>query len=199
MLQRLGDEYRKASSGSDIFDDILLTTLVRALPRPVQQHIQLGMTNATTYQEVKDRLVAYERVSNSRTRDKILTECGANPVGAVTSYATGSDGPAPMEVNLVQKGKGKKGKASDKGKSKGKGSYNSGKGEGKGGDSGKGKGQQKGFDSRKGQQKGYGGGQQQKQKLDVNVRAYCGKSGIGNVIATRREQTNSSKLDKLVS
>ena len=62
--ERLGDEYRKAS-GSDIFDDILLTTLVRALPRPVQQHIQLGMTNTTTYQEVKDRLVAYERVSSS--------------------------------------------------------------------------------------------------------------------------------------
>jgi hypothetical protein len=40
MLERLGDEYRKAS-GSDISDDILLTTLVRALPRPVQQHIQL--------------------------------------------------------------------------------------------------------------------------------------------------------------
>ena len=175
MLERLGDEYRKAS-GSDISDDILLTTLVRALPRPVQQHIQLGMTNTTTYQEVKDRLVAYERVSSSWTCDKILTECGANPVGAVTSYATGSDGPAPMEVNLVQKGKGKKGKASDKGKSKGKGSYNSGKGKGKGGDSGKGKGQQKGFDSRKGQQKGYGGGQR-KQKLDVNVCAYCGKSG----------------------
>ena len=153
MLERLGDEYRKAS-GSDISDDILLTTLVRALPRPVQQHIQLGMTNTTTYQEVKDRLVAYERVSSSWTRDKILTECGANPVGAVTSYATGSDGPAPMEVNLVQKGKGKKGKASDKGKSKGKGSYNSGKGKGKGGDSGKGKGQQKGFDSRKGQPEG---------------------------------------------
>ena len=74
MLERLGDEYRKAS-GSDISDDILLTTLVRALPRPVQQHIQLGMTNTTTYQEVKDRLVAYERVSSSWTRDKILTEC----------------------------------------------------------------------------------------------------------------------------
>jgi hypothetical protein len=82
-----------------------------------------------------------------------------------------------MVVNIVQKGKAKKGKTSDKGKSKGKGSYNSGKGKGKGGDSGKGKGQQKGFDTRKGQQKGYGGGQQQKQKLDVNVCAYRGKSG----------------------
>ena len=176
MLERLGDEYRKAS-GSDISDDILLTTLVRALPRPVQQHIQLGMTNTTTYQEVKDRLVAYERVSSSWTRDKILTECGANPVGAVTSYATGSDGPAPMEVNLVQKGKGKKGKTSDKASPKAKGLTTVAKAKEKAVTLEKGKGQQEGFDSRKGQQKGYGGGQQQKQKLDVNVCAYCGKSG----------------------
>ena len=37
-------------------------------------------------------------MSSSGRRDKILTECGANPVGAVTSYATGSDGPAAMKV-----------------------------------------------------------------------------------------------------
>ena len=37
MLERLGDEYRKAF-GSDIFDDILLN---KQLPCPVQQHIQL--------------------------------------------------------------------------------------------------------------------------------------------------------------
>ena len=167
MLERLGDEYQR-TSGTNISGDVLLTTLVRALPRAVQQHIQLGMTNATTYQEVKDRVVAYERISSSWTRDKILTECGANPIGAVTSYAGGSDsGPAPMEVNLVQKGKGKKGKSSDKGKGKNKGSYGTGKGKGKNYDSGKGKNQNKGYDSRKGQQKGQGNGQQYKQKLDI--------------------------------
>ena len=177
MLERLGDEYQR-TSGTNISDDILLTTLVRALPRAVQQHIQLGMTNATTYQEVKDRVVAYERISSSWTRDRILTECGANPIGAVTSYAGGSDsGPTPMEVNLVQKGKGKKGKSNDKGKGKNKGSYGTGKGKGKNYDAGKGKNQNKGFDSRKGQQKGQGNGQQYKQKLDINACAYCGKTG----------------------
>ena len=177
MLERLGDEYQR-TSGTNISDNILLTTLVRALPRAVQQHIQLGMTNATTYQEVKGRVVAYERISNSWTRDKILTECGANLIGAVTSYAGGSDsGPAPMEVNLVQKGKGKKGKSGDKGKGKNKGSYGTGKGKGKNYGSGKGKSQNKGYDSRKGQQKGQGNGQQYKQKLDINACAYCGKTG----------------------
>ena len=177
MLERLGDEYQK-TSGTNISDDILLTTLVRALPRAVQQHIQLGMTNATTYQEVKDRVVAYERISSSWTRDKILAECGANPIGTVTSYSGGGDsGPAPMEVNLVQKGKGKKGKSGDKGKGKNKGPYSTGKGKGKSNDSGKGKNQTKGYDSRKGQQKGQNNGQQYKQKLDINACAYCGKTG----------------------
>ena len=41
-------------------------------------------------------------------KDKILVECGATPLGAVTSYASASDGsPAAMEVNLLRsKGKG---------------------------------------------------------------------------------------------
>ena len=67
MLERLGDEYQR-TSGTNISGDVLLTTLVRALPRAVQQHIHLGMTNATTYQEVKDRVVAYERISSSLGR-----------------------------------------------------------------------------------------------------------------------------------
>ena len=96
-LERLGDEYQK-TSGNNIADDILLTTLIRALPRAVQQHIQLGMTNSTTYQEVKDKVVAYERVSSTWTREKILVECGATPLDAVTSYASpGDSGVSPME------------------------------------------------------------------------------------------------------
>ena len=69
-LERLGDEYYK-TAGVNIAEDILLTTLVRPLPRHVQQHIQLGMDDNTTYQQVRDRVVAYERVSSSWTKDKI--------------------------------------------------------------------------------------------------------------------------------
>ena len=176
-LERLGDEYYK-TAGVNIAEDILLTTLVRSLPRQVQQHIQLGMDDNTTYQQVRDRVVAYERVSSSWTKDKILVECGATPLGAVTSYASASDGsPAAMEVNLLRsKGKGKKGKGSDKGKGKQKGyAGDKGKSKGKGYDSGKGKGSSKG--QSKGQQKGYGGFQQQKPKIDSNTCAYGGKSG----------------------
>ena len=41
-LERLRAEYVRAS-GSDIADDIMLSVLVRALPKAIQQHIQLQM------------------------------------------------------------------------------------------------------------------------------------------------------------
>ena len=41
-LEKLADEYRR-SSGHDISDDILLSTLIRVLPKNVQQHVQLTM------------------------------------------------------------------------------------------------------------------------------------------------------------
>ena len=174
-LERLGDEYRKAS-GNDISDDIMLTTLVRALPKHIQQHIQLGMDDNSTFQQVKDRVIAYERVSTSWSRDRVLLEFGAGGnIGGVTSYNEGDQGPAAMEVNLLSKGaKGKKGKGKggyEKG-GKGKGSYDKGKGKGKGGFEKGGKGKSfKGYDnSSKGQQKG-------KQKLDPNVCSYCLKPG----------------------
>ena len=115
------------------------------------------MTNATTYQEVKHKIVAYERFSSTWTRDKILVEF---ILGAVTSYASPGDaGANPMEVNLVQKRKGKKGKGADKGKGKNK-SFGHGKAKGqKGQDSGKGKCNAKG--QYKGQSKGTGGNNSQ--------------------------------------
>lgn len=173
-LERLGDEYNK-TAGVNMSEDILLTTLVRSLPRHVQQHIQLGMDDNTTYQQVRDRVIAYKRVSSSWTKDKILVECGATPLGAVTSYASAADGgPAAMEVNLLQsKGKGKKGKGSrdqTKERERARAAMTR---------------QRQRQELRlwqgqrqfKGQQKDFSGSSQQKPKLDSNVCAYCGKAG----------------------
>ena len=175
VLERLGDEYHR-TTGTNISEDILQTILVRSLPKAVQQHIQLGMSNTTTYQEIRERVVSYERVSSAWTKERILMECGAGSLGAVTSYATGDTGTGPMEVNLLQKGKGKKGKYAGKGKGQdsGKGKSSYGKGKGKGQDSGKGKSPNKG--GGKSQSKGNAAGQT-KQKLDANICAYCGKHG----------------------
>eukprot|EP00435_Cladocopium_sp_Y103_P066753 s36_g29.t1 len=133
------------------------------------------MTNTTTYQEIRDRVVSCEKVSSSWTKDRILIECGGGPIGAVTSYASASDsGPSPMEINLVQKGKGKKGKGQAKGKGKDSNFNGKSQGKGKGYDSGKGKGA--GKNQNKEQSKDQKG-MQMKQKLDVNTCAYCGKPG----------------------
>ena len=51
-LDRIADEYRK-SSGADVADDILLTTLVKCLPRQLQQHVQLNMTETSTFKRSK--------------------------------------------------------------------------------------------------------------------------------------------------
>ena len=84
--------------------------------------------------------MAYERVSHSWSRERVLADIGAAPLGSVTSYASDSGGAAPMEVNAVQKGKGKwKGKQNDKGKGKSTHGYDKGKGKSKSYDKGKGK------------------------------------------------------------
>ena len=112
-LERLSDEYRRAA-GKELSEDVLLTTLVKSLPSQLRQHVQLSMTESSTFRDVKEKIVAYEKVSTSWSRDRVLQECGATALGSVTSYATADSGPAPMEVNVLQKGKGKKGKGSDK-------------------------------------------------------------------------------------
>lgn len=113
-LERLADECRKASE-KDVSEDILLTTLGRVLPKQMQQHIQLGITDSSTFQKVKDKVLAYERVSASWLRDRVLLECGATSLGTVTSYASAAgSGPSPMQVNMVSKRKGKKGKVTKK-------------------------------------------------------------------------------------
>jgi hypothetical protein len=177
-LERLGDEYRKAI-GKEVSEDVLLTTLAKVLPAQLRQHVQLSMTETSIFCDVKEKILAYEKVSTSWSRDRVLQECGATALGSVTSYASADAGPVAMEVNVFSKGKGKKGKGGDKGKGKQKSFNDKGKGKGKSADKGKGKGQS----APKGQQKGYtnhgfnGGQQQKKKKFDANVCAYCGKQG----------------------
>ena len=128
------------------------------------------MTETSSYAEVRELVVAHERISFSWSRDRVLADVGAGPVGMVTSYATGDGGAAPMEVNMV-KGKGKQKGQNAKGKGKGKPVFPKGKSKGKGSDKGKGKNNNgKGYgDNTKGSSKGgYAN------KLDSNTCAYCG-------------------------
>eukprot|EP00435_Cladocopium_sp_Y103_P061798 s1685_g23.t1 len=138
-MERLAEEYRRAS-GHEVSDDVLLSTLLRVLPKPVQQHIHLQMDEGTTFSQIKDKVLSYEKVTHAWSKERLLMDIGAAPLGSVTSYNIIGGGTAPMEINQI-KGKGKKGK-SPYGKAKGKGKpvFPKGSGKGKSFDKGKGKG-----------------------------------------------------------
>ena len=110
-LERVRTEYRKVA-GVDIGDDLQLNVLIRCLPKFLQQHIQLQLTESSSYQNVRDAVLSYETVTQSWSEKKVLTELGV--VGSTPS----ASGPAPMEIDAVQQfggyGKGKKGKGQRK-------------------------------------------------------------------------------------
>ena len=175
LLERVSDEYTKAA-GQQVAPDILLSTLVRILPKDVQRHVQLTMSEDATYAQVREQVLAHERISSTWSKDRVMADIsGTTALGTVTSYAVGDGGAAPMEVNQIKgkaKGKGKFG--SGKAKGKGKPVIPKGKGKGKPSDKGKGKGySSKGYgDGSSGSQKGTASG-----KIDANTCAYCGKAG----------------------
>ena len=135
-LERLREEYRRAS-GTEISDDLSLSVLVKSLPKTIQQHIRLQMSDTSTYDTVRAQVLAYETVTTSWTNSQIHNQLGINASSSSAVY----NGPAPMEIDAVSwqpykgkgKGKGQKGKGKGKndrqrnqpnynGKSKGKGS-----------------------------------------------------------------------------
>ena len=77
-LERMRAEYVR-SSGTDIPDDIMLSVLVRALPKAIQQHVQLQLSETSTYDQVRAMVVSYERTTTSWSPGKIHSELGILP------------------------------------------------------------------------------------------------------------------------
>ena len=168
-LERIREEYQR-TSGAGFSVDIMTSTLLRVLPKHIQQHLHLQMTSTSDYAAVRQMVLSYEMASSSYSTGRIHAE-----LGVVASYATTSGGgPQPMEIDQIaqyDKGKGKlKGKGKD-----GKGKYGKGKdGQGKhskgknqtGGEFGKGKGNDKRSNDGKGA------------KIDNNQCSYCACVGI---------------------
>ena len=133
-LERLRAEYVRPS-GSDIADDIMLSVLVRALPKAIQQHIQLQMNESSTYAQVRSLVVGRENTTTSWSTTKVHNGLGILPVSSSVSTSN-YGGVAPMEVDRFEKGKSKgkqKGKSKSKDPQKGKGKSKNDKGKGKGG------------------------------------------------------------------
>ena len=126
-----------------------MATLMRCCNTKLREFLQLNIKDSSTYLEVKEHIMNYERVSKSWTQEQVLKAL-QDPL------KPDSGGPTPMEIDRVEKGKGK-----SKGKSKGKnssgngrssGAWGFGRGRGRGRD-GKGKGK-KGRGKGKGKNKG---------------------------------------------
>ena len=138
--------------------EVLLGVLMRLCLEGIRQHLTLSISDSTSYQEVRERILAYERSSRlwsvEDTTKSVTNKQNSN---------TDNMGLAPMEVDAVTyKGKGGKDKGKGKGKNKG-GSWSDAwswasswfKGGGKKGKSkGKGKGRSKGKSKSKSKGKG---------------------------------------------
>ena len=100
-LERIREEYQR-TSGAGLSDDIMTSTLLRVLPKHIQQHLHLQITSTSDYASVRQMVLRYEVASSTYSTGRIHAE-----LGVVTSYAapTGS-GPQPMEIDqIAQSGK----------------------------------------------------------------------------------------------
>ena len=149
-FERLIAEYERVSS-QKYSDDLKISTLMAGLPEDIRRYLQLQVSETTTYEKLRETMLAFERTSSSWSTERVLK-------------AIGADEPTPMDVDRVEwkgKGKGKKGKENGKKgykgndgfvpKGKGKGKGKKGKEKGKKGDKGKG-----GFQGSQGRGKGKG-------------------------------------------
>ena len=151
----------ETSSSQTYPKDLMTATLLRCAPNKIRDHLQLSLREDSTYADVREAMLSYERVTRGYSQ---------------TLTADHSTDAVPMEVDRV-KGDGKGGKGdSDKGKGKGKGrgagwwnnlwSFGRGRGKGRGrGSKGFGKkGKSKGKSKGKGKDKGYKGKSKGKNK-----------------------------------
>ena len=130
QFEALVMEYERVSS-QRYSDDAKVASILLACPLQIRQHLHLWITDATTYEQLKDRIIQLEAVTTKWDSTNSLL---------FPTRATGDEA-TPMEVDYVGKvGKGKKGhkgkgkdvKGKDKGKDKGKYGSKEGKGSGKG-------------------------------------------------------------------
>ena len=112
--------------GSKLNDELKAAILLRSVTGQLRTWLQLQVSETTTYSNVRERILAYERSTSKRTEQMVL--------GSDLSLNSSHDTSGPMEVDRVfdakGKHKGEKGKGKDKGKNKGK--FDSGKGKGSG-------------------------------------------------------------------
>ena len=100
------------SSGTTYPDELKVATLMRCCTAKLREFLQLNIKEDATYNQVREHIMNYERVSKSWTQEQVLKSIQDTPKP--------NDGPVPMEIDRVEKGQWK---GKGKGKDKGKGQY----------------------------------------------------------------------------
>ena len=128
-------EYERIST-QKYSDDAKVASILLACPLQIRQHLHLWLTDTTTYEQLKDRIIQLEAVTTKWDSTNSL----------MPPTRTTGDEATPMVVDYIgkvgkgkkgQKGKGKEAKGKDKGKEKGKFGGKDGKGAWKGAEKGK--------------------------------------------------------------
>ena len=106
-------------SGQSYPREILLSTLLRCIPSALKEHIHLQLTDRTTYAQVKESVLVYERTTRTWMPTQVYQplENGQGQYLAAVENAPSGGGQQAMEVNRVED----RSKGWWKGKSKGKG------------------------------------------------------------------------------
>lgn len=129
---------RFEESSSSSYPDVLkIATLMRCCNQRVREHLQLNVDNKSSYSQVRECILNFERVSKAWSQETVLRSIQ-------DAHRTSDSGPTPMEVDRIEReearkarvarvacrGFGGRGRGQGKGK-KGKGRGNANKGTGK--------------------------------------------------------------------
>ena len=126
-FEQLVIQYEEAS-GSSYPLELMSATLIRCCQPKLREQLQLSISEDSTYQEIRDKVLSFERVSKVWSTEQVLKH-----IQDTTSYTGGTtDGPTPMEVDRIEKGgkgkgKNKKGNAWTYARGRGRGRQNKGK------------------------------------------------------------------------
>ena len=89
--EEVAREYERVS-GSKYNEDLKISILVQACPSPLQVQIHMSLSSETTYQKLKEQVIAYERST---------TRWQPNATGLALPTTKSLDGPQPMEIDSI--------------------------------------------------------------------------------------------------
>ncbi|CAE7675889.1 unnamed protein product, partial [Symbiodinium necroappetens] len=79
-FERLVTEYERVSP-QKYPDDLKISTLLSGLPSDVRRYLQLQITDATKYEQLRDIMLTFERSSSSWCSEQVLKAIGADSSG----------------------------------------------------------------------------------------------------------------------